>query len=114
MSYLHFDDACLVKLNSQPFSPPYKEKRIAELQECLQRYENPDEITNVEAAIKAFQQGLLQGNEDQWTVFYNGKIVDKMNSHHELLWSVRYPLYQELYGKKGSIWIEPVSCPVLT
>ena len=109
-------NSLMMLLNSQThkqFSPPYKDKRIAELQECLQRYENPDEITNVKAAIGAFEQGLLQGTEDQWTVFYNGKIVDKINSYHELLWSVRHPLYQELYGKKGSIWIEPVSYPVL-
>lgn len=79
----------------------------------MQRYENPDEIVNVKATIRAFEQGLLQGNEDQWTVFYNGKIVDKINSHHELLWSVRHPLYQELYGERGSIWIEPVSYATL-
>ena len=52
---------------------------------------------------------------DQWTVFYNGSIVDKINSHRELLWSVRQPLYEEVYGKGGSIWIEPVSTtPLLT
>ena len=94
-------------------SPKYKDQRIKILQGCLQRYENPDEIVNVKAAIQAFEDGLLTNHMDQWTVFYNGKIVDKINSHRELLWSVRKPLYEEIYGKKGSIWIEPVSLPFL-
>lgn len=74
----------------------------------MKTYENADEIVNVKAAIKAFEDGVLGNHLDQWTVFYNGRIVDRINSHRELLWSVRQPLYQEIYGKVGSIWIEPV------
>lgn len=70
---------------------------------------NADEILNVKAVIKAFEDKVLGNHMDQWTIFYNGKIVDRINSYRELLWSVRNPLYKEVYGSKGSIWIEPVS-----
>lgn len=90
-------------------SPEYSTTRIESLMECLTRYENADEIVNVKAVIKAFEDRILGNYMDQWTVFYNGKIVDRINSYRELLWSVRNPLYKEVYGAKGSIWIEPVS-----
>ena len=90
-------------------SPGYSTTRIAALKDCLTRYVNADEIVNVKAVIRAFEDKVLGNYMDQWTVFYNGKIVDRINSYHELLWSVRDPLYKEVYGPKGSIWIEPVS-----
>ncbi|KAF8458383.1 hypothetical protein BGX38DRAFT_1153559 [Terfezia claveryi] len=91
----------------EPSSPQYSTTRMATLKECLTRYVNADEIVNVKAVIKAFEDKVLGNYMDQWTIFYNGKIVDRINSYRELLWSVRNPLYKEIYGPKGSIWIEP-------
>ena len=95
------------------YRPSHTSQRIKILQECLLRYEVPEERKNVKAAMKAIEDGVINDETDTWTVFYNGKIVDRMNSQQELLWSVRYPLYQELFGNEGSIWIEPVSYPEL-
>ncbi|KAF8466949.1 hypothetical protein BDZ91DRAFT_762937 [Kalaharituber pfeilii] len=94
------------RIEEEPSLPTYKETRLVYLRECLERYTVPEDIVNVKAAIKAFEDDVL-GNNDKWTVFYNGRIVDRITSYRELLWSVRHPLYQEIYGKEGSIWLEP-------
>ncbi|KAI5806849.1 hypothetical protein DFH27DRAFT_359618 [Peziza echinospora] len=94
-------------IEKEPTLKPYREERLEILRRCLERFELPEEIVNVKAAIHAFETGRLGNDMDVWTVFYNGEIVDTMNSQYELLWSVRKPLYEELYGKEGGIWIEP-------
>ncbi|OBT51001.1 hypothetical protein VE04_09254, partial [Pseudogymnoascus sp. 24MN13] len=80
-----------------PFQDPFvPEKRIKQLRQYLAEANTNDSIplagqqSNIVAAIKAYEEGVIDGSQGVKTFFVNGKIVSK----------------DEAYKGYGRVWIE--------
>lgn len=80
-----------------PFPDPFEPTtRIKELRQYLAEANSNDSIyltgqqSNIAAAIKAHEDGVIDGSQGVKTFFVNGKIVDK----------------EEAYKGYGRVWIE--------